>query len=91
MVSILYLIRCSVNVYFIPENTRSGSDNIAGTENTSIAILDRNGSLIRYSESSYQLRAVLLFYIRDNSLRYCSSLSLLLLLVNRLDRSYCIN
>ena len=91
MVSMLYLILCSVNVCFVPENTRSGSDDIAGTENISIAILDKNGSRMRCSESSHQLRAVLLFCTRGGSLRYCSSLLLLLLLVNRIDCNYCKN
>jgi len=41
IVSILHLMRCSLSVYFTPENTRSGSDDIAGIENILIAIRDK--------------------------------------------------
>ncbi len=41
IVLILHLMRCSLSVCFTPENTRSGSDDIAGIENISIAIRDK--------------------------------------------------
>lgn len=52
-VSILIRIRCLVSVYFAYKNTRSGSNNIAGIENTLIAIFKRYRSRVRCLEASH--------------------------------------
>ena len=57
-VSIFSLIRWSLIVCFAPENTRSGSDDIAGILYISMAIFDRKGSRVCCSGESHQSRAV---------------------------------
>ena len=43
---------------FAPENTRSGSDDIAGILYMSMANFNRKGSRVCYSDESHQSRAV---------------------------------
>ena len=59
------LLLWSLDVYFACENTHSGLDDKAGTDYISVAICDRKGSRVRFSDESHQSIADLLFCSTD--------------------------